>query len=192
MAIENKERRIFGFQFHPEVMHTEHGMEMIKHFLIGISQVPADWNMGQVLDEQIKAISTQVRARAGGVGVVVPVRGLGVKAISAQVRARAGGRGRQGGWGRRLARCISLEAFAAMRGYRVQVGEDARLGRRGKEKVQTQKDQLRGLSRHVTLSLRVHDCAGLASFPLTFPTLSAPPQVGPSTHAISTAVMLAP
>lgn len=60
MAIENSERRIYGFQFHPEVMHTEHGMEMIKHFLIGIAAVPADWNMGQVLEEQMAKIKAQV------------------------------------------------------------------------------------------------------------------------------------
>ncbi len=73
MAIENKERKIYGFQFHPEVMHTQHGMEMIKHFLIGISQVPADWNMGQVMEEQLAKIAAQVRlrwvaARGGGSG----------------------------------------------------------------------------------------------------------------------------
>ncbi|KXZ44305.1 hypothetical protein GPECTOR_69g398 [Gonium pectorale] len=60
VAIENPERRIYGFQFHPEVMHTEHGMEMIKHFLIGIAQTPADWNMGQVLEEQLQKIAALV------------------------------------------------------------------------------------------------------------------------------------
>lgn len=64
MAIENPERHIYGFQFHPEVMHTDHGLEMIKHFLIGISRVPADWNMGQVLEEQLQKIAKQVGATA--------------------------------------------------------------------------------------------------------------------------------
>jgi GMP synthase (glutamine-hydrolysing) len=60
VAIENPERQVYGFQFHPEVMHTEHGMEMIKHFLIGIAHVPADWTMGQVLEEQLQKIAAQV------------------------------------------------------------------------------------------------------------------------------------
>ncbi|GIL72048.1 hypothetical protein Vretimale_551 [Volvox reticuliferus] len=60
VAIENTQRQIYGFQFHPEVMHTEHGMEMIKHFLIGIARVPADWNMGQVLEEQLQKVAQQV------------------------------------------------------------------------------------------------------------------------------------
>ena len=60
MAIENPSRAIYGFQFHPEVMHTESGMEMIKHFLTDIAKVPADWNMGQVLEEQLRKIADLV------------------------------------------------------------------------------------------------------------------------------------
>jgi GMP synthase-like glutamine amidotransferase len=39
VAIENPTRSIFGFQFHPEVAHTEGGMEMLKHWLTKIAKV---------------------------------------------------------------------------------------------------------------------------------------------------------
>eukprot|EP00195_Chlamydomonas_chlamydogama_P016056 CAMPEP_0202890436 /NCGR_PEP_ID=MMETSP1392-20130828/832_1 /ASSEMBLY_ACC=CAM_ASM_000868 /TAXON_ID=225041 /ORGANISM="Chlamydomonas chlamydogama, Strain SAG 11-48b" /LENGTH=536 /DNA_ID=CAMNT_0049574005 /DNA_START=190 /DNA_END=1800 /DNA_ORIENTATION=- len=60
VAIENPTRKIYGFQFHPEVMHTEGGMDMIKHFLTDISGVAADWTMGQVLEEQLRKIAELV------------------------------------------------------------------------------------------------------------------------------------
>ncbi|GAX77333.1 hypothetical protein CEUSTIGMA_g4779.t1 [Chlamydomonas eustigma] len=60
VAIENHARRIYGFQFHPEVMHTESGLDMIKHFLLDISGLKADWTMDQVLEEQLAKIAELV------------------------------------------------------------------------------------------------------------------------------------
>lgn len=60
VGIENAAKQIFGFQFHPEVMHTETGMEMIKHFLLDISGLTPDWNMGQVVEEQLQKIVEMV------------------------------------------------------------------------------------------------------------------------------------
>lgn len=60
VAIENPTRNIYGFQFHPEVMHTEGGMDMIKHFLMDIAKIKADWTMDQVLEEQLKKIDALV------------------------------------------------------------------------------------------------------------------------------------
>jgi GMP synthase (glutamine-hydrolysing) len=63
VAIENHARRIYGFQFHPEVMHTENGLDMIKHFLLDISGLKADWTMDQVLEEQLAKITELVRVQ---------------------------------------------------------------------------------------------------------------------------------
>lgn len=60
VAIENPTSNIYGFQYHPEVAHTEQGMEMIKHFLITIAGVTPDWSMNQVVEEQMKAIADLV------------------------------------------------------------------------------------------------------------------------------------
>lgn len=64
VAIENPEKKLFGLQFHPEVMHTDGGLDMIKHFLTDISGVTADWTMNQVLEEQLKRINEQVGPEA--------------------------------------------------------------------------------------------------------------------------------
>lgn len=61
MAIENAARNIYGFQYHPEVMHTEKGIDMLRHFLLTIAGLKADWTMGQVVEEQMKAIAAKVR-----------------------------------------------------------------------------------------------------------------------------------
>lgn len=60
VAVENPERRIFGLQYHPEVMHTEQGTDTIRHFLLDISGLKADWTMSEVLETQLKLIEQQV------------------------------------------------------------------------------------------------------------------------------------
>lgn len=62
-AIENVERRIFGLQFHPEVTHTERGVELLKRFILGIARIPADWTMASVLDDQLEKIRAEVGER---------------------------------------------------------------------------------------------------------------------------------
>lgn len=59
-AVEDKERGFYGLQYHPEVTHSIRGMETLKHFLIDVCGVTADWKMQDVLDEEIKAINNLV------------------------------------------------------------------------------------------------------------------------------------
>jgi GMP synthase (glutamine-hydrolysing) len=65
VAIENQERRIFGLQYHPEVAHTEQGTDTLRHFLLDIAGLTADWSMAEVLETQLKLIQQQVRGAAG-------------------------------------------------------------------------------------------------------------------------------
>lgn len=60
VAIEDPKRRIFGLQYHPEVMHTEGGTDTIRHFLLDIAGVKPDWTMAEVLETQLKLIAEQV------------------------------------------------------------------------------------------------------------------------------------
>ncbi|MEJ5173412.1 MAG: glutamine-hydrolyzing GMP synthase [Hydrogenothermaceae bacterium] len=54
-AIRNREKRIWGVQFHPEVAHTPLGKEILKNFAVGIAGCNQDWTMGNFLmEEQIK------------------------------------------------------------------------------------------------------------------------------------------
>ncbi len=59
-VLENEQRRIYGVQFHPEVVHTPHGMAVLRRFLYERAGIDPDWTMGSVIDEQIDAIRAQV------------------------------------------------------------------------------------------------------------------------------------
>ena len=58
-AIEDPELGIYGFQFHPEVAHTQYGMQILDNFL-GVCGFARDWSASSVIDEQIASIQQQV------------------------------------------------------------------------------------------------------------------------------------
>ena len=59
-AFENIERQMAGVQFHPEVLHSEHGQAVLEHFLYEIAGCRPTWTMSNVIDEQVEAIRSQV------------------------------------------------------------------------------------------------------------------------------------
>jgi GMP synthase (glutamine-hydrolysing) len=59
-AMMNPERRIFGLQFHPEVVHTPTGKDMLRNFALEICGCRGDWIMAQFIRENIDAIRTKV------------------------------------------------------------------------------------------------------------------------------------
>ena len=59
-AISNEEKKLFGVQFHPEVIHSEFGMTVIKNFVYSISNCLADWTTETFLEETIPRIRHQV------------------------------------------------------------------------------------------------------------------------------------
>ena len=63
MAVECAERKLFGLQYHPEVMHSERGSATLRHFLFGIADIPADWKMENVLEEEMQKLRQTVRVR---------------------------------------------------------------------------------------------------------------------------------
>jgi GMP synthase (glutamine-hydrolysing) len=58
-AAEAPDRHLYGMQFHPEVLHTEHGMAMLQGFLAAAGCKPT-WTMRGVIEEQSERIATQV------------------------------------------------------------------------------------------------------------------------------------
>lgn len=50
-AMRNKKKKIFGFQFHPEVHHTKHGLSILENFVINTCKVKPDWNMADMQAE---------------------------------------------------------------------------------------------------------------------------------------------
>ncbi len=59
-AISNFRKKLFGVQFHPEVIHSEFGMTVIKNFVFNISKCAADWTTETFLEETIPRIREQV------------------------------------------------------------------------------------------------------------------------------------
>ncbi len=59
-AISNDRKKLFGVQFHPEVIHSEFGMTVIKNFVFKISSCAADWTTETFLEETIPRIRGQV------------------------------------------------------------------------------------------------------------------------------------
>ncbi|HUT80556.1 MAG TPA: glutamine-hydrolyzing GMP synthase [Candidatus Bathyarchaeia archaeon] len=55
-AFENLEKNIFGLQFHPEVVHTDNGNQLLSNFLFTISKLEKNWSMEGYIDNQIKEI----------------------------------------------------------------------------------------------------------------------------------------
>ena len=59
-AIADETRRIYGVQFHPEVMHTPRGAMILKNFTHGVAGLTGDWTMAAYRDEQVAKIRAQV------------------------------------------------------------------------------------------------------------------------------------
>ncbi len=59
-AIADESRKFYAVQFHPEVVHTVRGTDMIRNFLFEISGFKGDWSMASFRDEQIAKIKAQV------------------------------------------------------------------------------------------------------------------------------------
>ena len=62
-VMENRSRRIWGVQFHPEVVHSEHGQEVLRRFLIELAGCAPTWTMASIIDTQVEAIRAQVGSR---------------------------------------------------------------------------------------------------------------------------------
>ena len=64
-ALESASRKIWGVQFHPEVVHSPHGMIVLRRFLHDLAGCPPTWTMGSIIGTQVEAVRAQVgEARA--------------------------------------------------------------------------------------------------------------------------------
>jgi GMP synthase (glutamine-hydrolysing) len=59
-AFEAPERKLYGIQFHPEVVHTPYGTDVLRRFLGDICGCAMDWSAASVVDEQVARIRAQV------------------------------------------------------------------------------------------------------------------------------------
>ncbi len=59
-AVEDTDRALYGIQFHPEVVHTPYGQQVLTTFLEDICGCARDWSAASIIDEQVAAIRAQV------------------------------------------------------------------------------------------------------------------------------------
>jgi GMP synthase (glutamine-hydrolysing) len=84
-AFEAVDRGLAGVQFHPEVLHSPYGMDVLKHFLYDVAGCRPTWTMLNIVEEQVE----QVRAQVGGKRAVCGLSGGVDSAVAAALVQRA-------------------------------------------------------------------------------------------------------
>lgn len=59
-AIENKAKKVYGVQFHPEVFHTTNGAKFLGNFVFGICKLKPTWTMESFIETSVEAIRKDV------------------------------------------------------------------------------------------------------------------------------------
>jgi GMP synthase (glutamine-hydrolysing) len=94
-AVADEERRLYGIQFHPEVVHTPKGREILRNFVVGIAGARATWTPANFIETTVSEIRSRVDAHAkatGGDGKVICALSGGVdSAVAAALVHRAVG-----------------------------------------------------------------------------------------------------
>jgi GMP synthase (glutamine-hydrolysing) len=89
-VMEDVARRLHAVQFHPEVVHTEHGQDLLANFLHHVAEIPPTWTNTSIIEDQVAAIRAQVGsekvlcALSGGVDSAVAAA-LVTKAVGQQL-----------------------------------------------------------------------------------------------------------
>jgi GMP synthase (glutamine-hydrolysing) len=84
-AMVDAERRLYALLFHPEVVHTDHGLEILRNFAYGICGCTADWTMASFVEEA----TARVRAQVGDGHVVCALSGGVDSTVAALIIHRA-------------------------------------------------------------------------------------------------------
>jgi GMP synthase (glutamine-hydrolysing) len=84
-VFEDPSRRLAGVQYHPEVMHSPHGQEVLRRFLHELAGIRPSWTTANVIDETVTAI----RAQAGGGKLICGLSGGVDSAVAAALAHRA-------------------------------------------------------------------------------------------------------
>ena len=84
-AFEDPERRLAGVQWHPEVLHSEHGQQVLERFLLEIAGCRPTWTSANIVEEQV----ARIRAEVGDARVLCALSGGVDSAVAAALVQRA-------------------------------------------------------------------------------------------------------
>ena len=87
-AVENPDRRLYGFQFHPEVAHTPEGKRMLSNFLFRICDCKKAWTMKSFIEKEIE----EIRREVAGSKVILGLSGGVDSSVAAVLLSRAIGK----------------------------------------------------------------------------------------------------
>ncbi len=87
-VVENRDRRIYGVQFHPEVIHTQEGKKILANFLFKLAGLTPDWSMGSFIERKAE----EIRKAAGRDKVVCGLSGGVDSLVTALIIHKAIGR----------------------------------------------------------------------------------------------------
>ena len=84
-AVEDRDRLFFGLQFHPEVVHSDHGREILENFIFGICGCTKNWTMSGYIDKAID----EIRQTVGDKNVILGLSGGVDSSVAAALVHRA-------------------------------------------------------------------------------------------------------
>ena len=86
-AFEDREQGLYGVQFHPEVVHTPHGQDVLKNFLYRVAEAPPAWTAAAVIEEE----TARIRKQVGGEQLLCALSGGVDSAVAALLAYKAVG-----------------------------------------------------------------------------------------------------
>ncbi|MDY5584582.1 MAG: glutamine-hydrolyzing GMP synthase [Arcanobacterium sp.] len=84
-AFENRERNLYGVQWHPEVVHSEKGQELLRNFLVDGAGLQPNWDSSGIIEDQI----AKIRAQVGDAEVICALSGGVDSSVAAALVHRA-------------------------------------------------------------------------------------------------------
>ena len=87
-AFKHKEKSIYGLQWHPEVVHTENGMKMLKNFIFAVCRCEANWRMEDFVAKAVR----EIRQAVGDGKAIIALSGGIDSSVATALAAKALGK----------------------------------------------------------------------------------------------------
>ncbi|MGQ9623736.1 MAG: glutamine-hydrolyzing GMP synthase [Candidatus Bathycorpusculaceae bacterium] len=87
-AFKHEKKPIYGLQWHPEVIHTENGMQMLRNFIFEVCECKANWKMEDIIEKMI----SEVKAEVGGEKAIIALSGGIDSSVATVLAAKALGK----------------------------------------------------------------------------------------------------